>query len=69
MKTSDPIKESAQNPPDYQAENLACVNHTPAARLNPGMTCPRCQLGSLDYNGLLELACSRCGVLESGVFT
>jgi uncharacterized protein (DUF983 family) len=33
----------------------------------PGSVCPRCQSGSLDYNGLLDLECPTCGlILSSG---
>lgn len=28
--------------------------------------CPRCGLGRLDYNGLLELECPVCGYHEGG---
>lgn len=27
----------------------------------PGDICPQCGQGKLDYNGLLELECPRCG--------
>jgi uncharacterized protein (DUF983 family) len=29
--------------------------------LRRGDACPKCKTGRLDYNGLLELACERCG--------
>jgi len=33
----------------------------------PGASCPNCGKGKLDYNGLLELECPRCGyVISSG---
>ena len=39
--------------------------------LNPGRTpvrrgepCPRCGVGRLDYNGLLDLECPLCGYAE-----
>jgi ribosomal protein S27AE len=28
--------------------------------------CPRCQQGVLEYNGLLELTCPKCGYREPG---
>lgn len=31
------------------------------APLNPGDLCPKCQEGRMDYDGLLNLACSKCG--------
>lgn len=40
-----------------------------AARLRAGMTCLYCHQEKLDYNGLLQLICPLCGVLEIGTFT
>ena len=40
-----------------------------AVRLRAGMTCPYCHRAQLDYNGLLQLMCPRCGVLETETFT
>jgi len=35
-----------------------------------GQTCPRCHLGTMDYNGLLVLRCKTCGYSgDSGCFT
>jgi hypothetical protein len=34
-----------------------------------GEICLRCQAAQLDYNGLLQLACPQCGVIETGAFT
>jgi hypothetical protein len=31
-----------------------------------GQACPRCSIGKLDYNGLLELECPLCGYVISG---
>lgn len=39
------------------------------ARLQAGMICPGCNDTRLDYNGLLQLICPRCGVIETGAFT
>jgi uncharacterized protein (DUF983 family) len=41
----------------------------PGERLRVGMTCPRCQTGKLDYNGLLQLTCPICGLTEAGACT
>ena len=42
---------------------------TKVKRIRAGLTCPKCNAARLDYNGLLQLACPRCGVIEAGVFT
>ncbi len=34
--------------------------------LRSGDGCPACQVGRLDYDGLLNLSCSRCGYSLSG---
>ncbi len=34
--------------------------------LGPGASCPNCGQDKLDYNGLLELECPRCGYIISG---
>ena len=41
----------------------------PSQELRSGALCPRCHLGRLDYNGLLELACPECGYTLAGCFT
>jgi ribosomal protein S27AE len=33
------------------------------------MLCPRCGTAVMDYNGLLQLVCPQCGVLETGAST
>jgi uncharacterized protein (DUF983 family) len=33
--------------------------------LQKGENCPRCKLGVLDYNGLLQLECSACGFVSA----
>lgn len=35
----------------------------------PGDTCLKCKMGQLEYNGLLNLACSVCGNSFGGSFT
>jgi hypothetical protein len=39
------------------------------SRVRAGELCPRCQNERLDYNGLLNLVCPNCGVIEGGCFT
>lgn len=34
--------------------------------LRPGMLCPVCAEGRLDYNGLLILTCPHCGYQDGG---
>jgi hypothetical protein len=51
-----------------QAENSQKDKLT-GIRLRAGMTCPYCHQAQLDYNGLLQLMCPRCGALETGTFT
>lgn len=34
-----------------------------------GDVCPMCRQGTLDYDGLLNLACSQCGYAIGGCFT
>lgn len=37
--------------------------------LRQGSACPNCQVAGLDYDGMLNLACSHCGYTLSGCFT
>jgi hypothetical protein len=56
----------APTPPAISPVNnrfrMACEPHA-------GDECPLCQQGRLDYDGLLNLACGRCGYTLSGGFT
>jgi hypothetical protein len=38
-------------------------------RYQAGALCPQCQLGILDYDGLLNLVCPVCGQGQGGCFT
>jgi uncharacterized protein (DUF983 family) len=50
------------NPREQQAP--PAIEHVFIRR---GSTCPHCNEGKLDYNGLLELECDKCGYsLSSG---
>ncbi|MBW6466300.1 MAG: hypothetical protein K0B06_07355 [Brevefilum sp.] len=57
-----------QGPSSQQADHSQKCKET-AARLRAGMTCPICHQAQLDYDGMLQLICPRCGVLETGTFT
>jgi ribosomal protein L37AE/L43A len=35
----------------------------------PGDVCPECKEGTLDYDGMLNLSCDRCGYSIAGCFT
>jgi uncharacterized protein (DUF983 family) len=35
----------------------------------PGDKCPQCKEGTLDYDGMLNLSCERCGYSIAGCFT
>lgn len=37
--------------------------------LRPGQICPSCGEAKLDYDGLLNLVCPRCGLAQGGCFT
>jgi hypothetical protein len=39
------------------------------AHLRAGDQCPICQAEKLDYDGMLNLACPRCGYALGGCFT
>jgi len=36
---------------------------------NAGDICPQCQIGWIDYDGMLNLSCPDCGYSLSGCFT
>jgi hypothetical protein len=40
-----------------------------ASELRAGDLCPSCRSGHLDYDGLLNLVCPRCGYGLGGCFT
>lgn len=53
----------------HPAEPSVTCDLQPEQGLRPGMTCPRCKQGTIDYNGLLELICPVCGLKETGACT
>jgi ribosomal protein S27AE len=34
-----------------------------------GVVCPKCQKGTFEYDGMLNLVCSNCGYTSGGCFT
>ena len=57
-----------------QREEIAFYLHevivqTKYSRNRAGELCPKCRQAQLDYNGLLNLVCPHCGLIEGGVFT
>ncbi len=51
-----------ENPEEPKPEE-----HPAAPR--PGELCPRCRQARLDYDGVLNLVCPRCGYTATGCFT
>jgi len=45
------------------SSDLEDVKHG-RAPVRRGEACPRCEVGRLDYNGLLDLECPACGYSE-----
>jgi uncharacterized protein (DUF983 family) len=58
------VKEIALN---VEYASPAPVNISLEARV--GDLCPQCEEGRLDYDGLLNLACPKCGYALGGCFT
>jgi hypothetical protein len=58
------------DPQDLPAGGETCPPPMPkVGRLQAGDLCPTCQNERLDYDGLLNLSCPRCGVVSAGCFT
>jgi NADH pyrophosphatase NudC (nudix superfamily) len=61
----------------YSSENqeeASCVQNNDQGRnigfeIKAGRICPKCQQEKLDYNGLLQIICPNCGVIDAGCFT
>jgi hypothetical protein len=41
----------------------------PPTGYRAGMNCPKCRQAILDYDGLLNVVCPHCGVVQGGCFT
>ncbi len=59
-------------PPSFSGlQTVGGENQLAAAvrELRQGTLCPQCGQNKLDYDGLLNLSCSRCGYSLAGCFT
>ncbi|MBN1145918.1 MAG: hypothetical protein JXA78_01580 [Anaerolineales bacterium] len=54
---------------DLEAIQPSTQEHTQAVRLRAGDLCPTCGAERLEYDGMLNLACPKCGYALSGCFT
>lgn len=70
MKTIDPVSQpfvvSLMSPRDENNNPWEAEQHE---ELRSGDQCPSCQNGCMDYDGMLNLACSNCGYTQGGCFT
>ena len=69
-RLNNPSDQNSQQINDQNMSEIAPVCYlNPGERLREGMICPRCHSGSIEYNGLLNLVCSNCGLTEAGACT
>ena len=66
--------EQIKNSLDLDGMNLAVElvdtgSVKQSKELRAGDLCPRCQEEHMDYDGLLNLACPKCGYTLGGCFT
>ncbi len=71
MDAKDSKLESTLEPeqPSLQPEENAMCLLIPGKRLREGMICPRCHQAKIEYDGLLNLVCPKCGLTEVGAST
>jgi len=50
-------------------EEIGPAEEKVQVELHPGDACPECKEGTLDYDGMLNLSCDRCGYSIGGCFT
>ena len=60
--------QQGDQPSEKTNETPVCTLK-PAQRLRAGMVCPRCHQARIEYNGLLNLVCPKCGLTEVGAST
>ncbi len=60
-----------QDQPSDKSANLAGNCGGPVKAVQVGDLCPTCHEGRLDYDGMLNLACPKCGTVinTGGAFT
>jgi uncharacterized protein (DUF983 family) len=66
-KTENSGLDSEKSDENHKEDSFCLID--PNKSLHPGMICPRCKMGKIDYNGMLNLVCSECGLTEVGAFT
>ena len=54
---------------DLETVQLTAQEYLEYVHLRSGDLCPTCRVERLDYDGLLNLACPKCGYALSGCFT
>ena len=45
------------------------IGESDSVEVRIGVICPKCQKGTFDYDGMLNLVCSECGYTSGGCFT
>jgi hypothetical protein len=69
---NEPTKQAhSESHLEFKLESQPAPNSEiePGRRLRAGDLCPICHSERLDYDGLLNLACPKCGYALSGCFT
>lgn len=67
MACEQTIPQQPENRTEVDAGNTCAGSKAYIYR--PGNVCPKCGKGVLDYDGLLNVFCPVCGVVDSGSFT
>ena len=66
MEINNPESTLIEIKPDDESEQLS---EPKSFRIRAGDICPKCQVEKLDYDGLLNLSCTKCGPAAVGCFT
>lgn len=66
---ADPEASQAQQPDGQFAAELQSLSPLRLLTLRRGDSCPNCEQGILDYDGMLNLSCQECGFSLAGCFT
>ena len=68
-KRTDPKQALHPKTSSAPANGARLCPVTPQESLRAGVSCPRCGLATIDYDGLLNLVCPNCGLTEAGACT